>query len=850
MKRLIAFVAWILAMPLTGFAQVNLLNDPAYESRYRDFSPAERARADRLLYLTLYDRKYDLQSALRSGTELSRSRAQGITTYREVLNKEWYREFSRPSRAMVIPPPPPTPETLPKSDPWSYPSFLQRSMSDAYAGKANERDAIRAGATILEFVLGATAVKTAARVPSKILKLFPDDSSKPILTTEEKVRAAYHATIDAVARAKNDKVFDEVLTDFVRERYGDNQVVEQILFGNHAAAGDAQISRVKPSDLHSSLEARQAEAIRKIKDQIEADKQRTTTSAGFNGPEDPDERAATARNFDYYLDEFTGASQLAVAILQFSDKQGARNLAVTTKALSDVGKLYSSYNKNEIGPLAFAGGYATVFVTLMQASQSQREQQALVGMLQEIGKALAALGEQMRTGFDQIDSKLDSLFALSSTGFANLQVAVDTLTDVSVQLSNKVDEVSLQIDQAEIARVLATHRGRIDDVLANVDKACYFVDMKNAVAVTDCKRMLLLALLIESRRVASALLTDLGSKQDVLFVSMPTLEKLDPLLSMNLEEIGSGQPQRLIGMAPSIEPIPPGYPSMTVWLRLMKQMRMRTEINGFRWDKAERVLLAAIAEDADALEVALGRFDKAHKEAWETYFKALQDLDSIVRKTLRDHQIMNGNAGVPYAIWDFCTECKYDANFKAPLGYDNPYYPPGLRAPWSTRNSGFTNFEALFAARLAQSPKDARGNSGGRHLSDKPKATLVRYDSLPQSFRDHLNIPNIEKLSSWNAGRLYAILNNERSWYPRFNEKKLRWDVGGCDDVAGYLGDTQCAAGRLTGMIEIVFASGPWEKPEFIDKILKEDLINAADFDVDPTSATHLFKLEPISNSL
>lgn len=786
LANLCRFLVCISALLSSGMCAAELvkIDDDQVRKEYRALSATERAEADKLFIYSIYDPERNLRGAYSAGLAIHNAKSAGPEAYKRVFNGEWAVTMTIASRAPLAPRPPSNP--LQADGEWAYGKVIQRAM---------HRESLRNDSLTQVKIFSAIGEYAGpgywARGAKALGKLFTNsDENSSQFVSRYTIQEEYKTAIALVKAMKGDGALASATRKLLTKYEGKELLplmLREQLIGKEAPPNGEIAQTVKTEIKNKNRQVLE----RFVKEQKEG-----KTAVAHTSDNSKEQSVDRRSELNFYIDEYEGGARLLALLLQQHDPKAAKSFTILTNTIVQAGRLY---NTPGIGPLALAGGYATIFVAFIQASEQQGTAEVTFQQLNEIRASLQDLRKEVRTGFSELDNKVDRMFALTTLNLAAIEEVVSDIKRLELQSNDKLDLLSTQAESVVARTALATHRRASADLVAEVDRACSLTTApKNA-----CKDRLLFELASGTRRLATLLGKEIESTPEIYDVAFAS-EDMDALNILNIINFSRDVGAATVNYGRAKVGIPPGLPSPDTWLQLVARLRAQVSLNKLAAAPSDRELLEKIASDGDELARAYERLGVAVTgELWNEYLSALSRVDELVRKVAYEHSVFADSLGVPFATWEFCGKCPEILAAKSP---SIDIY--GLSI-WSERKATFERFDDFFAIDISKYTNETPEEF--HLLSEAPNAVLVSYDSLPANFRAKLGIPYIEILHRLSVGRLYAVVNNVRSASPLTGLKE-----GPCDEVMrGPLCNSNAA---MWANIKIVFATGPFESDEFIAK--------------------------------
>ena len=791
--------------------------DVEYQNKYSQLTDSERQKADRLFMLSISERDFDIAKTLGHANSISNAYHNNPEEYRMFFNRTWAETHIQPTYQTTFTPPPERPEKLNSTDPWGYPNFLKQEISERFASNAQWKTTKEIGSN-LTILFPASRL---ANIGEHIFGNFFDSKESSLLLDHGKVTSAYKIAIDATQSSKTDHVLGAVIDEFFLEPYKDKIGVIEIALGTSVLNSGDQPERTRLEA--DKIKEKQKAAVERIQRDIEQKKENQKPRT------DQSQKPATEDNHSlkYELGEFEGLSRLLTSILQQSDPDSARQLAQYSEALVRFGTLYDNYfNQGTIGPMAFAGGWATIVVSIVNSGAEYEERFAIFSSLKSITEGLKDLRRLFLTGFEQIDSKLEYIIGLQMAVSQTTQASLDQLKDISLQTLSSIRDLSVQLNVASLAEAQRNYEQLIEQTKNSVVSKCTLLGASSG-GIADCKRQMYRTLLFDTRAAWSKALSVSKSAHPSIYSAGDVTTFSDAMFSSLLNEVSEAPGTQLIQFEGTQEMVPAGFVSPVLWLYAIKELRSKVELAKQSFSTSDLELLSAVEKDGKALEAAFDELSQhGAQKAWEQYLASVAALDKAVKSALSAERVFQTRSDLTFDLWNFCFDCDFlpsrdlkDLKDHSPewimahLEWISSHTHPQFISPWQARNSIFSIFDGLFVHQIAQTVD--KNVMTGRSLKDG--SFLVSYSSLPEKFRQQLKIPEIEKLNEFGALRLYAHFFNVFREGPLLPKPD---DFSGCGPIQP--GGGCLKSQRLYGEMEIVATTGLFEETEQILKVARE----------------------------
>ena len=232
-----------------------------------------------------------------------------------------------------------------------------------------------------------------AEIGEKILSYLFKPPDSPLLLDRSRVVDDYKLAIDTTLAAESDDALSATVDHQLIEPSQDKISALELSLTPSILAPDTDSDARRSAEM-DDLKDRQRRAIETIEQDLAARSAagKASKSAqpdpapnheqseGAASGEQNTDAAKTVESKDgkhslkYELGEFQGASQLLTAILQLTNQKDAKQLALYSDSIVRFGKLYNDYFVEEtIGPMAFAGGWATIVLGIMNSGAAEDE---------------------------------------------------------------------------------------------------------------------------------------------------------------------------------------------------------------------------------------------------------------------------------------------------------------------------------------------------------------------------------------------------------------------------------------------------------------------------------------------
>ncbi|MCC8972804.1 hypothetical protein [Bradyrhizobium brasilense] len=784
---------------LPAYAQVVPL-DTRYQTKYSDLPSDAQKKANRLFYLSISDPDSNFRAALDRAYTISNAHNSDIPSYRRTFNSSWYNNHILPTYQTSVTPAPTEPEHLSTTDQWGYPNFLKREINDTLASGVGSK-AFKGLLSNLSLIFPSSR---AAKVGDRVFSYLFKPSSQPLLLDRSDVTNSYELAINLTSLAQSDPALASAIDDLLINPNQSKITILEIALGA-PAAGQEKPTAERRSTWEANLKERQRKAIERLNQNIADKKADQSTSPSRD------------REFEYELGEFEGLSRVLVGILQMSDRDSARRLGLYSDAIVKFGMLYNSYFiEQTIGPMAFAGGWFTIILAVMNSEAESEEKAAVFEGLKAVAQELRELRQLFLTGFEQIDSKLDFVIGLQLSSIQMTQAQLAQLKSLSTQSLDNISQLSAQIADSSMAAVERDYQRYLDESETSVTSTCTLMG-PSIERHNECVRTLARTAIFTSRTAfeKALQLSDIP-KRGIFSVSDP-INHADAVIAELLRETKQVAEAEFLTIEGNQELRPAGFPAPQLWLSTVRRMRQRLETPLSTATPLDRDVLQALQADGVILQRALSELDRsAASKAWDSYIDNLESLNRGISKVIADQRQFQTQSGLLFGLWDFCFECEFLQDGQtAPDGVDptvewrRAHYTPKLRQPWFFRTKVFDWFDAVFINKLTATPQEQKGD--WQYLTEK--SLLVDYWSLPQKFRDQLHLKDQEKLSEFGSIRLYAKLSNVEWYLPglaRLNTPQPG-DYQDCGPVqpGSHPGAKCFRGGPIIGTLEILAARAP-----------------------------------------
>lgn len=767
------------AVPLTRAAAV----------KYGSLSDPSRKAADRLFYLMLYEQNKDLRGALLEAATLSNSKARDVKSYRKFFRSSWLRTYINPSRVMIVPRLPDKPEMIASGD-WTYKRLLDRLLREKFNQTTTVNDD-------LSFLTTAADLLPMTKNPAfqsviKAAKLaLPDGRSGRRLFTKQEISEFYDAAIEVEMRANTDPHLKQSIRSFIETVYGSKLTELEVIAEGASRSNTRPTASARSAD--AELKLRQDDAIDKIKNLIE-----TQTVKASPEPTEPDHAPANyANTFEYKLGELEGGASIAINILQFSDPESARRVSSYVNAGSQVARLYNSYIIGEIGPWAFAGGYFTIALAVVNSIQEGAEKAATMSMLQDIAKSITSLHKDMLTSFEVVNARFDDIMALDITSFARIEDALIRVNQIASQGVEASQRLESGIATAKIDLAHSEYRRSREDTVKYIDDRCAFIAPNaDSSKKRECIRTIMVVLLLNSRYVSQSGLAVLeAGHYPYLFEHF---RYSDAYLSAELVK-HYGEPGKLVIYGSGKVVVPAGVPDLVTWLAAIARLRWEVEVNGLPLSSADRAALDSVAEDGRALSAALRKLGEDSTQTWGRYIDGRNTLEAGIRDAIDRYRLVNIDGLLMDAV-TFCRTCLPVSALDTPrdelrMAKERSNHRDGMASIFQYRKflSGIAN--STHVTKISDDPKSVIfANQVKEHEN------VVSYASLPKKLQSRLGLEDIIPLADSGVVELSAIISDVRhNDSEQINDK--------CGPIQG---GSRCADGAfLTARIRILATTAP-----------------------------------------
>jgi hypothetical protein len=197
-----------------------------------------------------------------------------------------------------------------------------------------------------------------------------------------------------------------------------------------------------------------------------------------DAPDAPAQRAAAEKARQFANQELTGAIDITSAIIGglLGDKRAAQILHDTATAAQQAYSALSAFNDGTIGPLALAGSYVTIGLTL--ANLLSGPQPSLFSQLSDlITSQLKALRDDIDQQFLQVESQLSRLGDAEVAILQQLTQLLSTIADNhldDIQLLSKLNDKISQAEATDSAskrqQYLVTFNGAIEQARTAINR--------------------------------------------------------------------------------------------------------------------------------------------------------------------------------------------------------------------------------------------------------------------------------------------------------------------------------------------------------------------------------------------
>ncbi|MBA8907460.1 hypothetical protein [Aminobacter ciceronei] len=789
-----------------------------YRSKYDLMNSTQKHRVNQLFILGLSERNRDYVGALSRANEISKSRS-NTAEYRQIFHDAYNFSYLSPPYATRLPDPPAAPEQLDPMHPWGYTGFLKHETGRYLAKRVPGQVAGTMGEYLEYFLPGSKVISLAGKGLSKA---FEDEQSDQLFDGD-KVRTSLQSSIENVDLSQSDSALQKVIDEMLIDPYKDQTSIFDLMGGNivdRILNADNQL----PS-YESELKKRQGETLERIRKDLarQSPEPDGNPSSDTTAADDDDVGSsadgAADRGLTYDLGEFEGYSRILSGLMQLSDKNLGREYYRYSSTILQVGKLTDDFfNRKTIGPVSFVGGWVTI-VQGIATSGKPDAQLTMFEMLKGLAESLNNLSDFIRTGFTEIDSKLEAILGMQIASFGQLTDTLLQVRDLTTQTLESIEVVSAQIETESMGIANQRVMDQYDRIKADTDEQCSLLDGADSAQRDRCRRRLFRTLLFDSRTSTKNVLLVADSAGDVPgLLNQP--QYLPVFIGKLLASLPKQPDQRRIQTAGSSEVLSGGYVDPIMWILGMEALRQRTDLGSLDLNPSDLELLDEVYEDGIALVGGLAELggDEPLNIVGQ-YNQVQSDLILAVKNVIAKYRMYITRSGLEYDLYHTCISCVDDpATYKNAAEYVN--FNIDGDEPRSTYRKRFTNFRNVFVNDINADP--AKSSDSWYNLQDYAGrkfagTALVDYHQLPEKFRNLLDIGDIESLAKTSSlVELYGHIHDVVMATPG----PLAKDFVDCGPVqpATRGGSICMAGGYLTGQIDIIAATAPPQTKEWINE--------------------------------
>jgi hypothetical protein len=485
-----------------------------------------------------------------------------------------------------------------------------------------------------------------AEIGEKILSYLFKPPDSPLLLDRSRVVDDYKLAIDTTLAAESDDALSATVDHQLIEPSQDKISALELSLTPSILAPDTDSDARRSAEM-DDLKDRQRRAIETIEQDLAARSAagKASKSAqpdpapnheqseGAASGEQNTDAAKTVESKDgkhslkYELGEFQGASQLLTAILQLTNQKDAKQLALYSDSIVRFGKLYNDYFVEEtIGPMAFAGGWATIVLGIMNSGAAEDERAAIFGGLKSLAESLNELRSLFVTGISQIDTKLDSIIGVQVVFGQDVDVQLGQLRDLSLQQLASIQGLSSKFSAAELDNAEQAYERVVLEENKSIVSKCALIGGSSQ-ELDACKKQLYGTLFFGTRSGAEEAWKVTQAAAPNIYATRDAARYADAILTAFLHENAAPPEHRFISYAKLQQELPAGFVSPLMWLSTLREFKSQIVLAHLPIGDEDRQLLSEVANDGKVLQTVLGKVGKEGiKDAWAQYLEAVVAL--------------------------------------------------------------------------------------------------------------------------------------------------------------------------------------------------------------------------------